>query len=305
MALVHIVMATYNGEKYLREQMDSLLAQTFKDFVVELCDDGSTDSTLAVARQYQSRDPRVSVHENGKNEGYIKNFLTGIKRSEAPYVMLCDQDDIWYPDKIEKTLAVMKAKEKQEQGKPVLVFTDAENYDSETGKNMGKFHENSHLQTKKVDSAHLFMENKCIGCTVMCNGKIREYLKELPQEIRVHDWWLALICSHFGKVAYLDEATLRYRQHGANMIGGNSFRDYVKDRLAEAREQKKALADTYRQARAFLEVFRDDMTDGQIQLAQKFAGLGDRGWFGRRITAWRYGFLKSGFTRNMGLFFLM
>ncbi len=305
MALVHIVLAVYNGERYLREQLDSLLSQTCRDFFVEVCDDGSTDSTRDIVREYQSRDARISLHINEKNQGYVRNFLEGVKRSRSPYIMLCDQDDIWNPDKIERTLSAMKARECQEGGKPVLVFTDAMNFDSDTGEDRGRFHENSHLDTKKVDTAHLFMENKCIGCTVMCNRQILGYLKELPEGIRVHDWWLALICSHFGEIVYLDEPTLRYRQHGANVIGGSSFWDYVQKRLGAIRDQRRALYDTYHQAEVFLSVFRREMTEEQILLAERFAGLGRQNWFGRRVTVCRFGFLKSGITRNLGLFLLM
>lgn len=302
---VHIVMATYNGEKYVREQMDSLLSQTHKQLTIEVCDDGSTDGTVAIIREYMAKDTRVKLHVNTQNCGYVKNFLTGIKRCQAPYVMLCDQDDIWREDKVAQTLRVMKEAEKEMSGKPVLVFTDAECFDSDTKRTLGFFHETSHLDVKKVDTAHLFMENKCIGCTMMMNRAVLPYLEELPEEIRVHDWWLALICSHFGTIRYVPQATLRYRQHEGNQIGGSSFGGYLKKRLAHIREQRQALLLTYRQGAAFLHLFGTQMDKKQRIVAEQFAGMEQAGFFGRRCRILRHGFKKSGWVRNIGLLLLV
>lgn len=302
---VHIVLATYNGERFLREQMESVLAQTYENITVEVCDDGSTDGTEAIVREYEAQDERVKLHLNPHNLGYVKNFLEGVKRCTAPYVMLCDQDDIWQKDKVEKTLLAMQQAEKKKAGKPVLVFTDAVNFDSDTGEELGFFHETSHLDVKKVDTAHLFMENKCIGCTMMMNRAILPYLEELPEEIRVHDWWLALICSHFGTIEYVPQATLRYRQHEENQIGGSSYTGYLKKRLTHIREQRKALLQTYRQAAAFLRIFGEQMDRQQRVVAENFAGMEQTGFFGRRYRILRYGYKKSGWFRNIGLFLLV
>ena len=241
---VEIVMATYNGEKYIKEQLDSLLSQSHPYLLVDVCDDGSTDDTVSIVKDYEKKDSRVRLFENKTNQGYIRNFMSGIVRCDSPYIMLCDQDDIWNWDKVELTLEKMKLMERENPEKPVLVFTDAMNFDSSTGKKLGRFHEMSHLNVKKVDTAHLFMENKCIGCTVMINRFVKEYLEQTPEEIRVHDWWLALICAHFGKIVYVPMCTLRYRQHGNNMIGGQSFGSYIKSRLQGIARQKNVIRET-------------------------------------------------------------
>ncbi len=302
---VKIIVATYNGEKYLREQMDSLLNQSYENLQIEVCDDGSTDRTMEIVREYQAKDERVTAHVNQENRGYVRNFLEAIRRSTQPYIMLCDQDDIWDPDKVEITLDKMQQKEKQCPGKPILVYTDAINFDSEKKERLGRFHQNSHLDTKKVDTAHLFMENKVIGCTVMVNAQIIPYLGECPKEIRVHDWWLAMLCSHFGQIVYVDRPTLLYRQHSGNQIGGSSFGSYVKDRLSGLRRQRQALQSSYRQGRAFLELYGDRMEDDQRAIAKAFAKMEHAGWFLRRYYMCRYGFTKSGLIRNIGLFLVI
>jgi glycosyltransferase involved in cell wall biosynthesis len=298
-------VASYNGEKYLKEQMDSLLGQTYPHIRIEVCDDGSSDGTCDIIREYEKKDARVTLCRNEKNQGYVKNFLLAVKRAGEPYIMLCDQDDIWNPDKVETTLRAMKEEEAKYPQKPILVYTDAMNYDSEKQVTMGCFHENSHLDTKKVDTAHLFMENKIIGCTVMLNQQIVPYLAELPDEIRVHDWWLALICSHFGRIVYCPEPTLLYRQHAGNMIGGSSYSGYLKKRLAQIKKQRKILYQTFLQGEAFVRLFHDRMDERQRAVAEAFAGMKNAGGVTRRYRMLRYGFTKSGLIRNIGLFLLL
>ena len=134
---VEIVMATYNGEKYIKEQLDSLLSQSHPYLLVDVCDDGSTDDTVSIVKDYEKKDSRVRLFENKTNQGYIRNFMSGIVRCDSPYIMLCDQDDIWNWDKVELTLEKMKLMERENPEKPVLVFTDAMNFDSSTGKKLG------------------------------------------------------------------------------------------------------------------------------------------------------------------------
>lgn len=305
-ANIHIVLATYNGARYIREQLDSVLANGREDLTVEVCDDGSTDGTLDIVREYEKKYDFIHLYENGKNLGFAKNFLAGVKRSRSPYVMLCDQDDIWDSDKISRTLEAMKKLEEKRGNSgesPLLVFTDARNYDSETGEELGTFHQSSHLATAKTDPAHLFMENKCIGCTVMVNAAVRSYLETVPDEVRVHDWWLALICSHFGEISYLAETTLQYRQHRGNMIGGSSFSAYIKNRVANLKKQREVLVQTFAQGAAFYRMFGDKL--GERTAAWAFSRMGDAGFWRRRWYTVRYGFWKSGFVRNVALMLLL
>lgn len=303
---IHIVLAAYNGAPYLREQLDSILANGRDDITIEICDDGSTDETVQIAREYEEKYEYIRVHENEKNLGYVKNFIEGIKRSQSPYIMLCDQDDIWDADKIARTMREMEKLEQQYTktgSMPLLVFTDAMIFDSETGRQCGSFHEESHLDATKTDAVQLLMENKCIGCTVMINKAVLPYLDTLPDEVRVHDWWLALICSHFGKISYLAETTLQYRQHRGNMIGGSSFKDYVKKRVSELGRQRKALELTFAQGKAFYRMFQSELEE--YPAVRAFARMGDAGFWRRRLYTIRYGFWKSGWIRNIALLMIL
>ena len=305
-ARIHIVLAAYNGASYIREQLDSVLAGGRDDIWIEICDDGSTDDTVRIAREYEAKYGCIGVHENEKNLGYVKNFIEGIKRSKRPYIMLCDQDDIWDADKIARTMRAMEQLEQKQRNKettPLLVFTDAVNFDSDTKRQCGSFHQSSHLDVAKTDPAHLLMENKCIGCTVMVNAAVRPFLDTLPEEVRVHDWWLALICSQFGEISYLAETTLQYRQHRGNMIGGSSFSDYVKNRISHLKRQKEALEQTFAQGEAFYRVFQNEL-EGQPAV-RAFARMGSAGFWRRRWYTVRYGFWKSGWVRNIALLLML
>ncbi|MBR6228903.1 MAG: glycosyltransferase family 2 protein [Eubacterium sp.] len=302
--MVDIVLTTYNGEKYLSELLDSLLAQTYGDIRIRVYDDGSTDGTEDIVRDYRKRDDRIFWHANPRNLGYTFNFLRGVKRSSADYVMLCDQDDIWFPDKVEKTLARMKKTENNRPGAPILVFTDAEIYSGRT-REKRSFQRESHYNTKKVDIAPLLMENKCIGCTVMVNHALVRKLEHLPKDIRVHDWWMALIAATFGQVAYLDEMTLRYRQHEDNQIGSSSYTGYVRNRLESIRDQRKALRATVRQGAVFYQVFREEIPGDKKEIIRAFATLDNVPKPIRWFRMVHYGFTKSGWIRNVGVFFLL
>ncbi|MDR1700915.1 MAG: glycosyltransferase family 2 protein [Lachnoclostridium sp.] len=306
MSNVHIVLATYNAEKYLREQLNSILKSTYQSISIEICDDASTDKTIQIAEEYMSKYPgKIFLHENKVNKGCQLNFLEGIKRSKSPYIMLCDQDDVWFEDKIENTLLAMRNIENQKRGKPVLVFSDALVYDEKYKTSSGRFHKKGHYNIEKCDLNHLLMENKVIGCTVMVSQNILPYLNSLPKEIRVHDWWLALICSVFGVIEYVDKETLLYRQHCDNIIGSMSFVNYVKHRIAKLKEQKTALLLTYKQAEAFYFLFEKQMSEYQKNIVKQFIGIPTMGFFKKRTNCLRNGYLKSGLIRNIALMLIL
>ena len=158
---------------------------------------------------------------------------------------------------------------------------------------------------KKVDLSSLLMENKCIGCSVMINRALADKLVTIPVGIRYHDWWLALIAAAFGKVVFLDEMTLLYRQHEDNQVGGKSFLSYVTDRLSGFTSQRNALEDTYRQGELFYAVYGKELSGDKARAAGAFAMMRDGDFISKRMSALRYGFTKSGFVRNAGLFILM
>lgn len=222
---VAVLLATYNGEKYLVAQLDSLLNQTYDNFLVYYHDDGSTDSTLSILHQYECDFPgKFKEVDAPLHQGPKENFMSLLQAVDADYYMFCDQDDVWNSDKIEKTLERMLSIEEECPSKPVLIHTDLEVVDS----NLNTIHD-SFWKWKRfhVDiSKHFnFMPQGHIvtGCTVMINNSCKEYALPISPNAMMHDEWLGLIAAKYGRCENLKYASMKYRQHENNVCsaGGN------------------------------------------------------------------------------------
>ena len=215
---IDILMATYNGEKYLKEQLDSILNQTYKNIQLFINDDNSTDSTREILKEYEKKDNRIRIQFNENNLGITQNFENLLKRVESKYFMLADQDDCWNIDKIEKTF------NKLIQENADLVFTDLEpvheNLQS-IAPSLTKYMGTMKNIKKYNDYRLLFMRNSGVtGCTILTKKDFIPMCVPIPtEEPMVHDWWIALMISQKGKLVFLDEATIKYRQHGDNQQG--------------------------------------------------------------------------------------
>lgn len=307
METVSIVMATYNGAEYLEEQLDSILANDFEDWVLYINDDGSTDRTLSILETYERRyRQKIRVHLNERTLGVTVNFLEGVMRTGGKYVMFCDQDDVWMPDKISKTLQVIKNREAEVGDKlPLAVFTDAKLIDG-VMRDMGdSFFRYTGLNPKKTDLAHLLIENKLIGCTMMFNRAVLDKMEHFPVHARYHDWWIGLIAAAFGEVLYLAEPTMQYRQHAKNVVGGQNFLKYVISRVKNLKAQKESIIEDERQAFEFYAIYKEQLLEEQGQVIREFASLHSLNWFHRRDVLMRHGYWKSGLLRNIGVFFLI
>ena len=309
MSTVAIVMATYNGERYIREQVDSILASSYQDFELFIFDDGSKDHTLQILQEYELQYPdKIHVHQNAENQGVVANFLHGVCKTTMDYVMFCDQDDVWKPGKIAMTLKRMRNMEAQaDKSIPMVVFTDAVMVDGDLNTISNSFFCSSHLNPCKTDLPHMLMENKLIGCTVMINAALRKVLQSnrLPNSARYHDWWIALIAASMGKISYIREGTLLYRQHGGNAVGGLSFGEYIRNRVSSLGKQREALRALSLQADEFISIYQEVLSNEKQDIIRNFANLEKLGYIKRRLTIVRYKFYKTGVVRNIGLLIII
>ncbi len=309
MSTVAIVMTTYNGENYVGEQINSILTSSFQDFELFIYDDCSKDNTMTILKEFEGHYPnKVHAFQNEMNLGVTLNFLQALCRTTSEYIMFCDQDDFWKSNKIAVTLKRMRHMEAQ-IGKttPLAVFTDATVTDKDLNVTKNSFFCSNHLSPKKTDIAHILMENKLIGCTVMVNSSLRKVLqsRRLPMHARYHDWWIALIASSFGKIGYVNESTLLYRQHGGNVVGGSGFISYLKNRVASLSMQKQALFALQRQADEFVSIYEELLTEENRDIIQTFSTLSQMNFWKKRRLILQYGYLKTGFIRNVGLLLLI
>ena len=224
---IDILLATYNGEKYLKYQLDSILNQTHKNIRLLINDDCSTDNTRFILKEYEEKDDRIKVKYNEKNLGYVKNFEDLLKRVENKYFALSDQDDFWKEEKIEKSLNKLLEEDAD------LVFTDLEPVDEKLNTitpSMVRFMQMDKNIKKHQDYKSVFLRNCVTGCTILSKKElINEYIPIPTKEPMVHDWWMALIISQIGKITFLDEPTIKYRQHGNNQLGIYGMKNYIQD----------------------------------------------------------------------------
>lgn len=309
---VDVIMATYNGQKYVKEQIDSILQSRGIEVMLHIFDDGSRDDTMSILKEYQKKYPKqVEVCQNEHNLGLTLNFLTGIRsvmnnNQEAMYFMCCDQDDVWNSDKIEKTLKRMIQMEKcNSQERPILVFTDTTITDENLRLMEESFYKSQRYHLNKIELSHLLMENLIIGCTTMINRAFEPYLYKLPKYARYHDWWLALIASSFGSISYLPRQTMLYRQHSGNVVGGARFGDYLANRVRNLKNQKASLDENRLQAEEFYDLFEESLSPYKENMIQQFLRMFSSNWLKKRYIMFQYGFLKSGFTRNLGLLLII
>lgn len=306
--MIDIVMATYNGSRYITEQIESILENTYKEWRLFVCDDGSSDNTALLVKELMKKHPeQIFWCPNETNQGVTKNFLIGARKCSGDYIMFCDQDDVWLPHKIEATFRKMQETEKTYGSDiPVAVFTDAKVADGMLLVKEESFHRSNHLDTTLLDFPHMLMENKIMGCTLMFNKTLKDMLNKLPEHARMHDWWIGLIASGFGRIAYLNQPTMLYRQHGGNEVGSQKFSaGKVMQQAAAVKKLKQAVVETQKQAVDFYDMYKDVLGAKQRKMVCEFASLNNKNFIARRVSLLKYGFWKSGAIRNAGLFLII
>jgi len=219
--------------------------------------------------------------------------------------MLCDQDDVWLPEKIELTLAKMYEMESEFGTEaPLLVHTDLRVVDEKLETISVSYKDAMNADYGKTKLRNQVIQNTLTGCTVMYNRALADLIAEIPPYIVMHDWWLMLIASTFGKITSVDEQTVLYRQHGGNIIGAKNVRSlqYIAHKLAHNSEIKMVLNETYMQAKSLLVIFEFKLTMKQKELLTSYCDIPNRCKLMRWVTICRLGVFKNGVARRIALF---
>jgi len=308
--VIDILLATYNGEAFLAEQLDSLLNQTYGDWSLLVRDDGSCDNTLAVLNSYQSRlAGRMRIlPSNGLRLGPGGSFSELLLNAEAEYIMLCDQDDVWFPDKIERTLAEMRRLESVHgPDSSCLVFSDVAVVDERL-----RVVAPSGWRSQKADPvtgtrlSRLVLMNPGNGCTMMVNRALLAMAAPIPPEALMHDYWLALVATAFGHTGVLREPTLYYRQHGRNELGNKRWgRAYISNLLRNVAAARQAMERHRRQAFVFYERYLDRLRDGDRVALRAYVQLPERAFWRKRFDIIQHRIFYVGALRNLGWFILV
>lgn len=303
--MVEILMATYNGEKYLKEQLDSILSQTCSDWHLTIADDCSTDNTVAILKEYAYKYPeKITYHVNKTASGSAKNNFYGLLMNvDADYVMLSDQDDFWLENKIELTLNKMKESEaKYGSGFPLLVHSDLRVVDEKLQTLNVSFYDMERINPRLNRLNNILVTNVVAGCTMMANRSLLNRFIQLPKNSTMHDHWFALIAAAFGKIIFIEKATILYRQHASNSVGVNrrNLIENIKYKIFSSKKIHQDLVMQYRQAREFLNIYANMLTDGQSSMLEEYSNFEDKSIFEKFFILKKYSMNKENPIKFIG-----
>ena len=305
---VAICLASYNGEKYIAEQIKSILDQTNQNWVLFIRDDHSVDQTEIIAEDYsiQFADRIVLIKDASLTGGGSKENFSAIlhyvtKNYDFNYFMFCDQDDYWLKDKIEKTLSRMKNAEARHEG-AILVHTDLEVVDTELNVLGKSFFRYRAINPEIKDLNHLLVQNNITGCTMLWNKKLNNLIQLDHKAIAMHDWWMALVACCFGIIECLHEPTMLYRQHGANVVGATKVNTpaFIINRLRGRNHVKETLQMSFEQADSFLSQYREALSEEQISILESFINIRGLNKMNRMISVLKGNYLKQGIVQTIG-----
>lgn len=229
METVSCVMCTYNGEKYILPQLQSIARQTKKISELVVFDDISLDDTISIIKNWAKENLQIDVkiHINEQRLGPAVNFAKALEASSGDYIFFCDQDDVWNTNKVEICLNKMKEVEDQYGSDlPCLVHTDLEVVNQNLERIAPSFLTNQglhHVDDSAEQLSTLLAQNFVTGCTVLINRSLKNIALPFPKNIVMHDYWLALVAAASGKLIFVNKPTIRYRQHGHNTVGAKKY----------------------------------------------------------------------------------
>lgn len=283
----NIVLSTYNGEQYLAEQVESILAQTYQDWNLLIRDDGSTDKTPEIIQKYCEKDSRIHFinPDEHVNVGLVSSFYRLVKHEKADIYFFSDQDDVWLPEKIEQSLA----EHEKHKSLPCMVYTDLKVVDAELNL-MKESYLASNPYINQSLKAQILTNNVVGGVSSINHALVELWTTEL---VFIHDWYLGLLAAAFGKLAYLDKPGELYRQHGKNVSGANEKISTSEAIKASSQQSDffgdywKYLLDIKQLSSELLRTQGDKLSPENRQLIENYVRL-DEGNFLKRLKVFKY-----------------
>ena len=315
---VDIICSVWNGARFLPDFFQSLAAQTHADWRLWVRDDGSVDGSAELVRSAGTVDSRIRLLDfddagDAVRLGVARAFGWLLERvpGDANYIMCADQDDVWLPTKIERTLLAMRAAESgpsTERNAPILVHTDLTVVDAELRLVHSSFWEFSRLDPEPSTLRRIAVQNVTTGATVMINRALRDRVGRAPRGVAFHDWWYACVAAAFGRVVALRESTVLYRQHGGNAVGARDRRTGLSDLsramtgvLGGTREFRRGLNQSAKQAAAFAERYGAQLDDDDRRFLEAYSRIPTHGFVRRKMEVLRLRTVpRQGVLRALG-----
>ena len=311
-ATVQILLATYNGERFLPDLLASLVAQTHANWRLLVRDDGSSDATLEILAAAARTDERIEiVHDNLGNLGTLGNFGELLRRAaDASYMLLADQDDVWLPGKIASLMGAMRARETV-TGPDValLAFSDLRVGDADLKITHPSFVDQQGLRAMiepSLQLQELITQNVAPGCSMLINAALRVRALPLPGCVPLHDWWLILVAQVCGQIIWVPEALLIYRQHADNQLGAASLWGQILRQLRSGGSAyRHRLRRAQQQAGMLVTRFPTQLSNADRETCLAFSRLANLPPVLRQLVAARRGLHKCGMSRTLAFYALM
>ncbi|VDR25999.1 putative glycosyl transferase [Raoultella terrigena] len=311
MKKLDVILASYNGERYIKDQILSVLTCFEHVHNMEcrilISDDSSLDNTVSVLQEICNHDSRVQLLDSDKKGGVKFNFHHLMLNTDADYIFFSDQDDYWLPEKINLFLNKMMESESENPG-PVLVHSDLCVTDENLSPvNVSMF--NYQNLNKTPSFTELLISNSVTGCVMACNKELIDSVKHGKiEESIMHDWYVALYASAFGRIEFIDHSMILYRQHSNNQVGAKAFTlkklissDGYKNQIKNARD---SVYKTKAQAQLFYDDFGLLLNVSDKNILEKFISTFDGSFLGRLNLFLNKKIRKKGFLRNLVFFFI-
>lgn len=307
---VDILLGSFNGEAFLGAQLQSIEAQSFSQWRLIARDDASSDGTVALLEDFRARHPgRVQLlRDDDGRLGAVANFGRLLQHSDAPYAAFCDQDDVWMADKLALGLECMGALEARHGSeRPLLVFSDLEVVDRHLETVAASLWCRKQLRPERSrELGALLVDNVVTGCTTLMNHELVRQASPIPEGVLFHDWWVALVAAALGRSAWIERATVRYRQHGYNAAGAGALHlrrvpELLYRAAFDAPAVRAKIRTQFEQMRVFAERYRDQLDDGQRRLIERLLTIPDSKLFGRAVTYARCRALPNSPLHALGL----
>jgi glycosyltransferase involved in cell wall biosynthesis len=312
MNTIAILLSTYNGEKYIIDQLTSLEDQSHPYFDLYIRDDASRDNTLQLITNFIFKSSlNITILPTKNNLGAKNNFEVLLKNSlqvkQYKYFMFCDQDDVWFKDKVLQSYKKIQRLEKEfPSTEPLLIYTDLQVVDETLNILGDSLWNDFHLDPKKNALNFLAMQCNITGCTMMFNRKLAELSLPFPTEAIMHDYWVGMVASSLGQMDYLDKATISYRQHENNISGGaDKFNlKYIihrANKFFNTDEYHEVLGRQIIQSKSFLLQYKSYLTEDKIEILEAMISLQSVSFFKRISLMQKYQLYKQNTLRNIGL----
>ena len=287
---VNILMSTYNGQQFLAEQIRSIQEQSYTDWTLFIRDDGSSDNTKEILKDFERQDSRIHLIDSDKSDnlGVIKSFHKLVNHDRADYYFFSDQDDVWLPNKLELSL---KEAQNYPADLPLMVYMDLKvvNQDLEIMTESMVKSQSHHANTELVQE---LTENTVTGGVAMINHALAEMWQE-TDDILMHDWYLALLASAFGNLVFIDQPGELYRQHSDNVLGARTlskrFKKWIRPHILFA-VYWDLIKNSQKQARHLLQM---PLSQSNRELIEAFVTIMDKPMLERFRILRKYGLRKN------------